>query len=248
MVVALGTWEEHRLDVGETLSGCAMSADGLFYYLKRMDNGDAALMRADLADGTITDVYRFQHPLNLRSLGTVTTDRRYYAVGTMLEPGWKTFDVTLVDLKTGTQTMLDRDPFILNSHPQFEPGVGRTLMIQHNRGGTYTADGKLERLVGPRAPPCICYRCPAANGLNCKWASRTQRPARATKRGLATPRRSCFRFRPAELSLRGRGACWESAPGNQRASSVTAIDSIMLESAVADGCIVVTTGNRPTGS
>lgn len=150
MVVELGTWKQHRLDTGETLSGCAMSADGLFYYLKRMDNGDATLMRADLADGTITDVHRFQHPLNLRSLGTVTTDRRYYAVGTMLEPGWKTFDVTLVDLKTGTQTMLDRDPFILNSHPQFEPGAGRTLMIQHNRGGTYTADGKLERLVGPQ--------------------------------------------------------------------------------------------------
>jgi hypothetical protein len=150
MVVELGTWKQHRLDTATSLSGCAMSSDGLFYYVKRAAAGDAVLLCADLAAGTLTEVYEFQNGLTIRSLGTVTTERRYYAGGTMTEPGWKVFDVALVDLKKGTQTILDRDPFILNAHPQFEPGKGHTLMIQHNRGGTYTTDGKLQHLVGPQ--------------------------------------------------------------------------------------------------
>jgi len=149
MAVELGTWKQHRLDTAGSHSGCAISPDGLFYYVKQADDGGGVLMRADLADGTTAEVYRFQERLVIRSLGTVTADRRYYAGGTMVEPGWKTFDIALVDLEKAEQTILDRDPYILNPHPQFEPGKGRTLMIQHNRGGEYSADGKLERLVGP---------------------------------------------------------------------------------------------------
>ncbi|MHC4404867.1 MAG: hypothetical protein ACYTG0_34905 [Planctomycetota bacterium] len=149
MVVELGTWEQHRLDTTIGLGGSAISHDGLFYYLKRTDDGATDLLRADLADGSIEKVYRLRDDVRVRSLGTVTTDRRYYAGGTKVDPGWTMFDVLLVDLEKGDQRILDRDPFILNPHPQFEPGKGRQLMIQHNRGGTYSADGKLERLVGP---------------------------------------------------------------------------------------------------
>ena len=116
---------------------------------KNGDRGrEAVLVRADLDDGSIETVYRLQDGVGIRSLGTVTTDRRYYTGGTKTDPGWTMFDVLLVNLEEGTQKILDRDPFILNPHPQFEPGEGRTLMIQHNRGGKYSADGKLERLVG----------------------------------------------------------------------------------------------------
>lgn len=149
MVVELGTWKQHRLDTARSLSGCAVSADGLFYYVKQTEDGHTVLMRADLADGATAEVHRFQEGLAIRSLGTVTADRRYYAGGAMTEPGWTMFDVALVDLENGRQSILDRDPYILNPHPQFEPGKGRTLMIQHNRGGKYSTDGKLDRLVGP---------------------------------------------------------------------------------------------------
>ncbi len=148
MSVELGTWKQHRLDTARSLSGCAISHDGLFYYIRQAEDGGTVLKRADLADGTTAEVYRFQDGLSIRSLGTVSTDRRYYAGGTMTELGWKMFDVALVDLEKGEQSILDRDPYILNPHPQFEPGKGRTLMIQHNRGGKFSADGKLERLVG----------------------------------------------------------------------------------------------------
>ncbi len=149
MVVELGTWKQERLDTGSSISGSAISHQGQFYYLKRSDDGATDLMRADLTDGKVAIVYRLQQDLTIRSLGTVTNNGRYYAGGTMIEPGWTMFDIALIDLEKGEQRILDRDPFILNPHPQFEPGEGRLLMIQHNRGGKYSADGQLERLVGP---------------------------------------------------------------------------------------------------
>jgi hypothetical protein len=149
LLVDLGTWNQQRLDVAISISGCAMSHDGAFYYLKQSDDGSTDLMRADLENGKVTAVYRLPPGLAIRSLGTVTTDGRYYAGGTMTEPGWKMFDITLIDLQKGEHRILDRDPFILNPHPQFEPGEGQMLMIQHNRGGKYSSDGQLERLVGP---------------------------------------------------------------------------------------------------
>ena len=149
MVVELGTWKQHRLDAAQSAGGSAISHDGLFYYLKSDERGEVDLMRADLASGKIDRVYRLQEGVRIRSLGTVSTDRRYYAGGTKIDPGWTLFDILLVDLQQGTQRILDRDPFILNPHPQFEPGEGRELMIQHNRGGKYSPDGKRERLVGP---------------------------------------------------------------------------------------------------
>ena len=45
MVVELGTWKQHRLDVAASAGGCAMSPDGTFYYLKRVGN-ERAIMRA----------------------------------------------------------------------------------------------------------------------------------------------------------------------------------------------------------
>lgn len=148
MVVELGTWKQERLDVTTGLGGSAITHGGLFYYFKNSPDGQRDLMRADLADGRIDHVHRLQDGLRIRSLGTVTTDGRYYAGGTKIDDGWEMFDIALIDLEKGTQQIIDRDPFILNPHPQFDPGEEPRLMIQHNRGGKYSADGTLQRLVG----------------------------------------------------------------------------------------------------
>ena len=149
MVVELGTWEQHRLDVAMGIVGAAISPDGVFYYLKRTDHKTLDLMRADLSRGIPERVYELEGRRALFSLGTVSADARYYACGERLGDDYQMFGVLLVDLEKGTETIIDRDPFILNPHPQFEPGQGRVLMIQHNRGGKYTPEGKRIRLVGP---------------------------------------------------------------------------------------------------
>ena len=150
MAVELGTWKQHLLDTTTGIGGSAISPDGVFYYLQRAGDGATDLMRVELAHAKPQKVYRLKDGLRIRSLGTVSRDGRYYAGGTKVEKGWTMFDVALVDLEKGEHRILDRDPFILNPHPQFELGRGRQLMIQHNRGGKFSPDGKLERLVGPQ--------------------------------------------------------------------------------------------------
>lgn len=149
MAVELGTWRQHRLDSTIGLAGSAITLAGDFYYLKVIGKDALDLMQVDLAKGTPRQVYRIEGEPRPRSLGTVSADGRYYATGKLLDEAYTMFGILLIDLKTGAKTILDRDPFILNPHPQFEPGVSKQLMIQHNRGGKYTPDGKLERLVGP---------------------------------------------------------------------------------------------------
>ena len=147
IVVELGTWKEYRLDVAISLSGCAMTSNGVFYYLKR-DGKELTLMRADLSQGTPQAVYRRKDGPWVRSLGTVTSDGRYYAGAVGLDDQYQMFGAMLLDIQKGEEGIIDRDPYIFNAHPQFDPGQGKWLMIQHNRGGKFTREGKMEQLVG----------------------------------------------------------------------------------------------------
>ena len=149
MVAELGTWKQRRLDVAMGMGGTAISPDGVFYYLKKADRETLSLMRADLSKAAPEKIYTLKGKRALFSLGTVSADARYYACGERLGDDYRAFGILLIDLEKGTQEIIDWDPFILNPHPQFEPGEGRILMIQHNRGGKYTAQGKRIRLVGP---------------------------------------------------------------------------------------------------
>jgi hypothetical protein len=142
MVVELGTWKQHRLDVAASQSGCAISPGGIFYYWKRIGN-ELALMRADLADGTPQEAFRRPGGGGIRSLGTVTSDGRYYAGGVAIarqQPAM--FGIALIDLHQGQQVVIHRDPHIFNSHPQFEPGQGKWLMVQQDRNRTVGPSGK----------------------------------------------------------------------------------------------------------
>jgi hypothetical protein len=149
MLVELGTWKQHLLDTAIGIGGSAISHDGVFYYLKRSGKGELDLMRADLSKGQPEVVYRRKDSPWVRSLGTVSAGGRYYAGGVRIDEQWSMFGIVLVDLRKGEERVIDRDPFILNPHPQFEPGKSAHLMIQHNRGGKYTPEGKRVRLVGP---------------------------------------------------------------------------------------------------
>ncbi len=78
MVVEIGTWKQHRLDVTSGLTGCAISAGGIFYYLKRTEGETLDLMRADLSAAAPERIYHTKDERNLTSLGTVSPDGRYY--------------------------------------------------------------------------------------------------------------------------------------------------------------------------
>lgn len=148
MVVELGTWKQHRLDVAKGIDGLTVTPDGVLYYLQRFGKGEMRLMRADLDQPKPEPVYTRTEEDSILSFGTVSADRRCYAIGVPVAPDWTSFGILLVDLQKGTEAIIDRDPFILNPHVQFDPGDPRRLLIQHNRGGKHAPDGKLVRLVG----------------------------------------------------------------------------------------------------
>lgn len=153
IVVELGTWKQHLLDTAVGLGGSAITHDGVFYYLKREEKGSGGrellLVRADLDEGKPQVVHRRPDGPWVRSLGTVSADKKLYAGGVLADEKWSSFGILLVDLEKGEERIIDRDPSILNPHPQFEPGRSKVLLIQHNRGGRFSPDGKLEQLVGP---------------------------------------------------------------------------------------------------
>jgi len=149
VVVEIGTWKKHVLDTAASTSGCAITPDGTFYYVKHGEGDTLDLMRADLSDGKPEKVYELKGKRWTWSLGTVTSDHRYYLRGKCMDDEYKMYGILLVDLKKGEEAVIDQDPYTFNAHPQFEPGTGDRVMIQHNRGGKRDEKGKMIRSTGP---------------------------------------------------------------------------------------------------
>lgn len=148
MLVEFGTWRRCRLDITTGRPGMAISHAGVLYYLKHFAEDDGVyLMRNELSGGVSEKLCRIDR--FMLTLGTASTDGRYYAYGTVLDKRWKEFGVVLVDLETGKETVIDRDPYLCNPHPHFEPGEGKCILIQHNRGCRFSPEGERIRIVGP---------------------------------------------------------------------------------------------------
>jgi len=146
IICELGTWE---MQVGgRGIGGPAITREGMFYFLRATGAVARELVKLNLATGESDVVHAFPEGLKPRSLGTVSPDGRFYAFGITVDKKFREFGIELVNLETGSQEIIDRDPYILNPHPQFEPSEGKQLMIQHNRGGQIDETGKLIRLVG----------------------------------------------------------------------------------------------------
>jgi len=162
MVVELGTWKQHLLDVGWNMTGCAITREGIFYYLKRTPGREVDLVRADLSKGQPQTLFRLRYPAVAGSLGTVSPDGRYYARGQRLDQEYKRFGILLVDLRKGTEIVIDEDRYNYNTHPQFDPSRSDRLMIQHNRGSKFSPEGVRERAIGPEGATLYLLSVPDA--------------------------------------------------------------------------------------
>ncbi len=128
VICELGTWE---MQVGGRGSGGpAITHGGIFYFLRATNAVARELVKLNLATGESEVVHAFSERLKPRSLGTVSPDGRFYAFGVTTDEKFKEFGIELVNLETGTHEIIDRDPYILNPHPQFEPAEGKQIMIQ----------------------------------------------------------------------------------------------------------------------
>jgi hypothetical protein len=136
--------------IGESIgiAGSALTEDGLFYFVKKGTTQDS-LYCVDLLHGDIQEVHRFTGYQGLWGLGTVSIDHHFYVRGVRLDDAFQLFGILLVDLNTGEEKIIDQDPYTWNPHPQFNPANADQLLIQHNRGSKFDAQGNLLQAVGP---------------------------------------------------------------------------------------------------
>jgi len=108
--------------------------------LKRISlaTGESRVMFTDNTEGVI------------RGGGSVAPDHKHMVFGMYL-PGPKPV-VMRYELETGKKDILYEHPEIVNPHPVWEPVTGKYVMIMRNHGSKFTADGKLDKLVGDYGP------------------------------------------------------------------------------------------------
>jgi hypothetical protein len=140
------TWEKRVL--GRGTGGRIMANGGKFYYWRINRKNAQELVEIDLekeADQVI-DV-----PDGVPRNGSfdISAGGRYLAFDKPLSFDPQMFAVGVADLVRGTVEIIHEDPYICNTHLQFEPATGRQLMVQHNRGCDFTPDGTRTLLCGP---------------------------------------------------------------------------------------------------
>ena len=145
MACDFGSWEK-RL-VGRGHGGRTMANGGKFYYKRLNDKGRQEFVRYDLEANT-SHVIDLPEGVPKSSSFAVSKGERYLAFSKALSYDPQLFGVGIADLQRETCEIIHEDPWICNTHLQFEPSEGRQLMVQHNRGCVFTPDGKRELLVG----------------------------------------------------------------------------------------------------
>ena len=93
----------------------------------------------------------------------ISCDERYIAYSERISWLPQRFGIGILDLKSGENEIICEDPWLNNSHLQFEPGTGRQLLIQHNRGSVYSPEGKCEVLVGTEGCTLFLLDVPSGN-------------------------------------------------------------------------------------
>lgn len=154
-----GNWEKRV--IGRGTGGCSMANNGKFYYTRTAADGRSELVRVDL-DSLVSTLIPLPAGMPVGASPCVGLGERYIAYSQVISYRPQCFGVGLADLQTGACEIIHTDPYICNQHLQFEPGEGKLLMVQHNRGCRFTPDGKMELLVGPEG--CTLFLLEIPNG------------------------------------------------------------------------------------
>ena len=129
----VGTWRLYQMTDEAPVTGPVISSDGEhLYYVWERSARELVLVRRNLWSLGREEVAVARDVSRPYVLGTMSPDGRYY------------------DVVEGEARVIHAHLEIFNAHPQWEPGRGGDILIQHNRGGSLDGRGQLIRLVGPQ--------------------------------------------------------------------------------------------------
>jgi len=144
----VGRWRLFRITEESPVSGPVVSPDGefLYYEWKRADN-EIVLIKKHLWSGKREEWIVARGMDRPYWLGTISPDGRYYCSVFRQENGMA--NIVRFDLIGRTWKIIHSRMDIFNAHPQWEPGRGKDILIQHNRGGRLNKYGEFDPMVGP---------------------------------------------------------------------------------------------------
>ncbi|NLE66997.1 MAG: hypothetical protein GX608_06195 [Lentisphaerae bacterium] len=138
-----GTWEKQPLGAG---TACTM-AGGRFYFRRDSAAGEPELVRADLSSGRMETLDVPPQALAEGGL-CLSADERYRVYSRALSFSPQRFGITVVDMRTGQREVVLEDPYLCNTHLQFDRGRDCRVLVQHNRGCRFSPAGRCELLCG----------------------------------------------------------------------------------------------------
>lgn len=145
-------------DVAWTL-GCGMSSDQRYFYCVRPDLTQKVLtiIRTEITTLKQWSTTFHKVPGKLASMGALSLDGRYYYASSRIgEPREHRFGVVRFDLQDAEhEVIFEAGDDLCNAHVQIDPGQGKDLLIQHNRGSEWDDEGNMLKLIGP--PWCTLF-------------------------------------------------------------------------------------------
>ena len=145
----VGSWRLYQMTDEAPVSGPVISPDGEHvYYVWERSAEELVLVRRNLWSLRREEIAVARDVSRPYVLGTMSPDGRCYATRVMRADG--TAGILRYDVVGGEARVIHQHPEIFNAHPQWEPGRGGDILIQHNRGGSLDGRGQVIRLVGPQ--------------------------------------------------------------------------------------------------
>jgi sugar lactone lactonase YvrE len=150
----LTTRTTERVDTGVyAMKGMGISPDLRTFYCVSSDDDRPTHMRemSHLKRLDIVTLQRKSVPLSgpgrrFTTLGAISRDGMYY-VGAFLGP--QRYGIVRIHPDTGEIKIIhESNAEIFNAHTQIEPGQGKRLLIQHNRGAQVDDDGNVKKSFG----------------------------------------------------------------------------------------------------
>lgn len=156
------TWEKRSLIGPEEtgISSCEMANGDHFYYLRDGKHRAGEIVGVNLITGERHIIELPEH-LPGRIGIALSVGERYLAYSSTVSYSPQLFAVNLLDLHTGKVERIIEDPYLCNTHLQFDPGEGRHLMVQNNRGCEFTPEGKRVKLAGEQGATLFFLEIPS---------------------------------------------------------------------------------------